>query len=242
MRVGAREGFAYNSVKQIYLQTVTDMSLIPTRLFKGQKSSIILQIVLAQLWRFLTHDRICSLWVRLLETFTANVPNLWSVPVRGAFVTFLFCVLPWQTDPDSITKDSAKNDGSTAVGLLCVLAASMSSGLAGVTFEKLVKTGSQTSLTVRNIQMGMSHCAHPENNGSPERRCVTCFVWFPARCCVNHFRLSGCLPRSWGNIGERTLGWVRRFDLDCDNAAGKLFHSYSYFMVDWSGVNRQKFK
>jgi hypothetical protein len=49
MRVGAREGFAYNSVKQIYLQTVTDMSLIPTRLFKGQKSSIILQIVLAQL-------------------------------------------------------------------------------------------------------------------------------------------------------------------------------------------------
>ena len=40
------------------------------------------------------------------------------------------------------------------VGLVAVLSACFSSGLAGVYFEMLVKTGAQTSIVIRNLQLG----------------------------------------------------------------------------------------
>ena len=40
------------------------------------------------------------------------------------------------------------------VGLMAVLTACFSSGLAGVYFEMLVKTGAQTSIVIRNLQLG----------------------------------------------------------------------------------------
>ena len=40
------------------------------------------------------------------------------------------------------------------VGLAAVLTACVSSGLAGVYFEMLVKTGKQTSIVIRNLQLG----------------------------------------------------------------------------------------
>ena len=40
------------------------------------------------------------------------------------------------------------------MGLLYVLAACLSSGFAGVYYEKLVKSGSQPSVIIRNLQMG----------------------------------------------------------------------------------------
>ena len=42
------------------------------------------------------------------------------------------------------------------LGLLYVLAACVSSGFAGVYYEKLVKSGSQPSVIIRNLQMGVS--------------------------------------------------------------------------------------
>ena len=41
-----------------------------------------------------------------------------------------------------------------SVGLLAVLTACFSSGLAGVYFEMLVKVGKQTSIVIRNLQLG----------------------------------------------------------------------------------------
>jgi len=41
------------------------------------------------------------------------------------------------------------------IGLLAVLTACFSSGLAGVYFEMLVKTGAQTSIVIRNLQLGL---------------------------------------------------------------------------------------
>ena len=40
------------------------------------------------------------------------------------------------------------------LGLMAVLTACFSSGLAGVYFEMLVKTGAQTSIVIRNLQLG----------------------------------------------------------------------------------------
>ena len=40
---------------------------------------------------------------------------------------------------------------------MAVLTACFSSGLAGVYFEMLVKTGAQTSIVIRNLQLGMFH-------------------------------------------------------------------------------------
>ena len=45
-------------------------------------------------------------------------------------------------------------DQNTSIGLVSVLAACVSSGLAGVYFELLVKTGAQTSIVIRNLQLG----------------------------------------------------------------------------------------
>ena len=43
---------------------------------------------------------------------------------------------------------------NATIGLLSVLAACVSSGLAGVYFELLVKSGAQTSIVIRNLQLG----------------------------------------------------------------------------------------
>ena len=41
------------------------------------------------------------------------------------------------------------------IGLTAVLAACFSSGFSGVYYEKLVKTGNQTSIVIRNLQLGV---------------------------------------------------------------------------------------
>ena len=41
------------------------------------------------------------------------------------------------------------------IGLLAVLASSLSSGFAGVFYEKLLKESSQPSVVIRNLQLGM---------------------------------------------------------------------------------------
>ena len=59
-----------------------------------------------------------------------------------------------------IQKNEAKgtvNEGipqNRTIGLMAVLTACLSSGLAGVYFEMLVKTGAQTSIVIRNLQLG----------------------------------------------------------------------------------------
>ena len=59
----------------------------------------------------------------------------------------LFCnVIPKES--------SGNNKENTSAGFVAVLAASVLSGFAGVYFEKILK-GSQTTLWVRNIQMGI---------------------------------------------------------------------------------------
>jgi len=60
-----------------------------------------------------------------------------------------------------IQKNEAKgtvNEGipqNRTIGLMAVLTACLSSGLAGVYFEMLVKTGAQTSIVIRNLQLGL---------------------------------------------------------------------------------------
>jgi hypothetical protein len=48
MRVGAREGFPYNSVKLVYWLTVTGMGLIPTFFIKWQGFLSIQNIAMSQ--------------------------------------------------------------------------------------------------------------------------------------------------------------------------------------------------
>lgn len=45
---------------------------------------------------------------------------------------------------------------SRLLGILAVFVSCISSGFSGVYFERLVKRGNQTSLLIRNIQLGMS--------------------------------------------------------------------------------------
>lgn len=54
---------------------------------------------------------------------------------------------------NNIYKTPITNQNAT-IGLLSVLAACVSSGLAGVYFELLVKSGAQTSIVIRNLQLG----------------------------------------------------------------------------------------
>ena len=57
----------------------------------------------------------------------------------------------------ALTKSTPKVqtiDQNPTVGLVSVLLACVSSGLAGVYFELLVKTGAQTSIVIRNLQLG----------------------------------------------------------------------------------------
>lgn len=55
-------------------------------------------------------------------------------------------------DDPNIKEHIAQNP---TLGLMAVLTACFSSGLAGVYFEMLVKTGAQTSIVIRNLQLGL---------------------------------------------------------------------------------------
>ena len=48
----------------------------------------------------------------------------------------------------------AAHHGNRTIGLAAVLTACVSSGLAGVYFEMLVKVGKQTLIVIRNLQLG----------------------------------------------------------------------------------------
>lgn len=58
-------------------------------------------------------------------------------------------LVQWPSDSKTVTN----SNGSKFIGLISVLMACFSSGFAGVYFEKILKT-SQTSLWIRNIQLG----------------------------------------------------------------------------------------
>ena len=71
---------------------------------------------------------------------------------------FIFFELQTEGENESLSKihDAeylAKQNPT--IGLMAVLTACFSSGLAGVYFEMLVKTGAQTSIVIRNLQLGM---------------------------------------------------------------------------------------
>ena len=75
-------------------------------------------------------------------------------------LTYLFISFQLQTEgeKESLSKihDAeylAKQNPT--IGLMAVLTACFSSGLAGVYYEMLVKTGAQTSIIIRNLQLGM---------------------------------------------------------------------------------------
>ena len=55
---------------------------------------------------------------------------------------------------ESLGKDLPLKNGNPYLGLIAVLIACCSSGFSGVYFEKLMKTGSQPSVIIRNIQLG----------------------------------------------------------------------------------------
>ncbi|XP_071960069.1 UDP-galactose translocator-like isoform X2 [Antedon mediterranea] len=58
------------------------------------------------------------------------------------------------TDPSKRAGEAIHTEQSPLLGLLAVIASCISSGFAGVYFEKILK-GSQTSLWLRNIQLGL---------------------------------------------------------------------------------------
>jgi hypothetical protein len=65
VRVIAREGFAYRSVKLVVLANGTGMRLIPIRSFQVVKPSLLLLVLPCPNSDIvLTHIRICSLWTR----------------------------------------------------------------------------------------------------------------------------------------------------------------------------------
>ena len=58
------------------------------------------------------------------------------------------------TSKDDGSGGSAPMTTHRLIGLVAVLTASLSSGFAGVFYEKLLKEGSQPSVIIRNIQLG----------------------------------------------------------------------------------------
>merc|ERR1712168_469860 len=62
---------------------------------------------------------------------------------------------PVSGDTNSNDEEDANHHINRPVGLAAVLTACCSSGLAGVYFEMLVKTGKQTSIVIRNLQLGI---------------------------------------------------------------------------------------
>ena len=67
-----------------------------------------------------------------------------------------------QFPSDSSSKAAQKEAESSQklIGLLAVLASSLSSGFAGVFYEKLLKESAQPSVIIRNIQLGNIRLSH----------------------------------------------------------------------------------
>ena len=70
------------------------------------------------------------------------------------FLYFLFQIIKGNEPKDVHHEGVPQN---RTIGLMAVLTACLSSGLAGVYFEMLVKTGAQTSIVIRNLQLGIIH-------------------------------------------------------------------------------------
>ena len=57
--------------------------------------------------------------------------------------------------PNNVAKDLAPKQQDSLTGLVAVLVACCSSGFAGVFYERLVKQSCQTSMVIRNLQLGL---------------------------------------------------------------------------------------
>ena len=68
------------------------------------------------------------------------------------FLYFLFQIIKGN-EPKEVHHEGVPQNRT--IGLMAVLTACLSSGLAGVYFEMLVKTGAQTSIVIRNLQLGI---------------------------------------------------------------------------------------
>ena len=82
----------------------------------------------------------------------------WNFQLGPKIVNFYFQYFQFQ-----IIKGKESNEPphegvpqNRTIGLMAVLTACLSSGLAGVYFEMLVKTGAQTSIVIRNLQLGIN--------------------------------------------------------------------------------------
>lgn len=88
-------------------------------------------------------------------------PAKWSALILLAIGVALAKLSDWSADDMTVTphpSQGKEREQSRLLGFVCVMAASFTSGFAGVYFEKVLK-GSKTSLWIRNIQMGIPSIA-----------------------------------------------------------------------------------
>lgn len=82
---------------------------------------------------------------------SSSPPTFWSDrerPIKAGL-----SVLQWPTSNEANSEQKVLTAGSKLVGLMAVLTACVTSGFAGVYFEKILKESKQT-IWVRNIQLG----------------------------------------------------------------------------------------
>ena len=114
----------------------------------------------------------------MLTHWSQFVPNM-SADIRGRHEVLHhhhhhhLCVqLPSSEESDG-GASRAVMGGSTLVGLMAVLIMSLSSGFAGVYFEKILKASTQ-SLWAKNAQMGEWRQVAVIATAKPIRMCVCC--------------------------------------------------------------------
>lgn len=103
-----------------------------------------------------------SLWCRCRATAfelpcpSSSPPSFWSKAQTRGLLTLglsVFGPLQWPTGNEADSGEKVLTASSKFVGLMAVLTACVSSGFAGVYFEKILKETKQ-SVWLRNIQLG----------------------------------------------------------------------------------------
>ncbi|CAG0919704.1 unnamed protein product [Notodromas monacha] len=134
----------------------TSKLLLPSALYTAQNN--LLFIALSHL-NAATYQRFKILTTALFSVLLLDKklgPWQWC-----SLVVLMIGVTLVQLDPEDLKQEAVNSTSSTVVGLVCVVIASLSSGLAGVYFERLIKMGNNTKavppgLTIRNLQMGIT--------------------------------------------------------------------------------------